>query len=131
MSDIIKTAGDGANFDFADYGQDKGYDDPLFELTFGPDQDIGAFRSQSLDSLAGKILRIDPATGQGLPTNPFFTGDPSDAASKVWALGFRNPYRIAVRPGTTGDERLYVADVGWMDWEEINVVAAGDNGGWP
>ncbi len=130
---LFVSAGDGAHWDFVDYGQDSGYYDPLFESMFGPAQDIGAFRAQSLDSLAGKILRIDPATGDGLPTNPFFTGDPQDTASKVWALGFRNPYRFAVRPGTAGDQVLYVGDPGTslQNWEEINAISAGANGGWP
>ena len=128
---LFLSAGEGAHFDFADYGQDIGEFDPSFESTFGAAQDIGAFRAQSLDSLAGKILRLDPATGDGLPTNPFFTGDPKEAASKVWALGFRNPFRFTIRPGTAGNEILYVADVGWAEWEEINAISAGQNGGWP
>ncbi len=130
---LFVSAGEGAHWNFVDYGQDEGYYDPLFEPTFGPDQDIGAFRAQSLDSLAGKILRIDPASGDGLATNPFFTGDPKDAASKVWAFGFRNPFRFTVRPGTAGDQVLYVGDPGTAleNWEEINAVSAGENGGWP
>ena len=128
---LFVSAGDGAHWEFVDYGQDDNEYDPEFELMFGPEQDIGALRAQSVASLSGKILRVDPSTGAGLPSNPFFTGDPNENASKVWALGFRNPYRIAVPPDRNGADVLYVADVGWNDWEEIDAITAGDNGGWP
>ena len=60
--------------------------------------DIVNWRSQELDSLSGKILRIDPLTGQGLPDNPFYDGDPDSNRSKVWMLGLRNPYRFSIHP---------------------------------
>ncbi|MFN8556295.1 MAG: NPCBM/NEW2 domain-containing protein [Dehalococcoidia bacterium] len=84
-------------------------------------------RPQSLDSLAGKVLHVSP-TGAGLPSNPFWTGNPADNRSKVWAYGLRNPYRFNVRPGS---DVLYVGDVGWGQWEEIDTVPAGVNLGWP
>lgn len=86
-----------------------------------------ALRSQNLDSLAGKILRINP-DGTAPADNPFFTGDPAANRSKVWAYGFRNPFRFTMRPSTG---TLYVGDVGWGTWEEIDVVHAGQNYGWP
>ena len=61
--------------------------------------DPRALRVQSLDSLSGKVLRIDPLTGQGLSDNPFFDGDPDSNRSKVYQLGLRNPWRLAARPG--------------------------------
>jgi len=130
---LFVSTGDGAHWNFTDYGQDEGYYDPLFAQMFGDEQDIGSFRAQSLDSLAGKILRLDPATGEGLSTNPFFTGDPAEPASKVWALGFRNPFRFTIRPGPDAEPVLYVGDPGTSleNWEEVNVVTAGANGGWP
>ena len=83
-------------------------------IAFGPDKslyissgdgsnyinvDARALRAQNLDSLNGKILRIDPMTGNGLPDNPFFqAGDPGSNRSKVWARGLRNPFRFAVNP---------------------------------
>ena len=85
-------------------------------------------RVQDLDSLNGKVLRINPITGQGYSDNPFFNGDPSSNRSKVYALGFRNPFRLAVDP-LTGV--AYVGDVGWTSWEEINVLSRGANYGWP
>ena len=85
-------------------------------------------RAQNLDSLAGKILRINPFTGQGYATNPFFDGDYNSNRSKVFALGMRNPFRFSFSP-YTGE--LFVADVGNNDWEEINRGRAGANFGWP
>ncbi|MEO0556837.1 MAG: PQQ-dependent sugar dehydrogenase [Bacteroidota bacterium] len=132
---LLVGAGDGASFSTMDDGG-------LYAECFGSgkldaSEDIGSFRSQRLESLAGKILRIDPATGQGLPSNPFYTGDPDDTASKVWALGFRNPYRFSVQPGGSTDPAdgdpgvIYLGDVGWKVWEEMNVVRKGENHGWP
>ncbi|MCG8449422.1 MAG: PQQ-dependent sugar dehydrogenase, partial [Pirellulales bacterium] len=85
-------------------------------------------RVQDLDSLSGKILRIDPLTGAGVADNPFFVpGDPNANRSKVYSYGLRNPFRFAVRPE---DGEPYVSDVGWNTWEEIN-TGKGKNFGWP
>ncbi|MEM6687773.1 MAG: PQQ-dependent sugar dehydrogenase, partial [Planctomycetota bacterium] len=84
-------------------------------------------RALDIDSLAGKILRIDPVTGQGPSDNPFYDGDPNSNASKVYQYGLRNPFRIAVNPVTGG---VYNGDVGWTQWEEIN-TGRGANFGWP
>ncbi|MFG0262920.1 MAG: Calx-beta domain-containing protein [Novipirellula sp. JB048] len=90
--------------------------------------DPRAVRVQDIDSLSGKVLRIDPLTGQGLADNPFFNGDADANRSKVYQLGLRNPFRIAV-DDVSG--RLYIGDVGWTRWEEINTGAPGANFGWP
>ena len=95
-----------------------------------PANDVGGFRSQRLESLNGKILRLDPATGLGLPDNPFWTGDASDPASRVWSLGLRNPFRMAVHPDVS-TLRVAVGDVGWFTTEELNIAAGGENFGWP
>ncbi len=84
--------------------------------------------SQDLDSLAGKILRIDAATGGGITDNPFFTGDASANRSKVWAFGFREPFRMAIQPRTL---LPFVGDVGSVFQEEIDVARPGGNFGWP
>jgi glucose/arabinose dehydrogenase len=87
-----------------------------------------ALRVQNLESLAGKVLHVTPQ-GKGLPSNPFWTGDPNDARSKVWAYGLRNPFRFAIRPGT---KQIYLGDVGSEFWEEVDVVdKPGENFGWP
>lgn len=78
----------------------------------------------------GKILRLDPNTGAGAPGNPFFTAgvNPYSARARVYALGFRNPYRWSMKPGTN---TLYVGDVGLGSWDELTIVKAGQNHGWP
>src|SRR4051812_10234441 len=86
-----------------------------------------ALRSQSLDSLGGKLLRIT-TDGKGLSDNPFWTGDATDNRSKIWAYGLRNPFRFVLRPGSGTP---IIGDVGWHTWEEVNAGSAGANFGWP
>lgn len=90
--------------------------------------------AQRLDTLFGKILRIDPrATAAGAPYaipagNPFV--GVKGARPEIWALGVRNPWRTSMdEAGGT----LWVADVGQSKWEELNRVplaATGANLGW-
>jgi len=83
---------------------------------------------QNLDSLAGKILRIDPEAGLGLADNPFASGyDLSDNRSKVFQTGLRNPFSIAVNE----DGSVVIGDVGWSTFEEVNSGSPGANFGWP
>ncbi|QDT68453.1 Quinoprotein glucose dehydrogenase B precursor [Planctomycetes bacterium MalM25] len=84
-------------------------------------------RVQDRESLSGKVLRIDPLTGEGYSDNPFYTGDTTDDQSKVYNYGLRNPFTLAVEPNTGVP---YVGDVGWNSWEEIN-GGRGQNFGWP
>lgn len=86
-----------------------------------------ATRAQDLDVLAGKILRVDPSTGHGYADNPFYDGDPSSNRSRVWAYGFRNPFRMTAAP----DGDVYLADVGENTQEELDLLEAGGNYGWP
>ncbi len=127
---LFASAGDGAQLAVADPG---GITPECFgPKGFGKDEDVGAFRAQYLGSLAGKVLRLDPATGEGLPSNPHWTGVGTDKPSKVWVNGLRNPFQLTVRPGTgPGPGTLYIGDVGWTAWEEINVARGGENFGWP
>ncbi len=77
--------------------------------------------AQNPDTLLGKLLRLDPASGlpcAAAPGNPF--GD------RIWALGLRNPWRFSF-DRATGD--LYIGDVGQNSWEEVNVQPAGSAGG--
>lgn len=89
--------------------------------------DPRAVRVQDIDNLSGKILRIDPLTGQGLADNPFYNGDPNSNRAKVYNYGLRNPFRFTIHPTT---QQLYIGDVGWYNWEEIN-QGRGANFGWP
>jgi glucose/arabinose dehydrogenase len=92
------------------------------------DADPAAYRAQQLTDPHGKILRVD-WSGHGVPANPYFQASAPDSwQSKVFVRGLRNPFRFGF-DGRTG--RLYVGDVGWANWEEINVARGGENFGWP
>ncbi len=86
---------------------------------------------QNINAILGKVLRIDPsgnnsANGNyGIPADNPFVGAPG--LDEIWALGFRNPWRLSF-DSLTGD--LLVADVGQNDIEEISLVTAGGNYGW-
>jgi hypothetical protein len=84
-------------------------------------------RAQDLDSLAGKILRVTVG-GNGVASNPFWTGEADANRSKVWAYGLRNPFRFNLRPGTNVP---YYGDVGWNEREEVGTAPGGANLGWP
>jgi PKD repeat protein len=89
-------------------------------------------RTDGPATLDGAILRIDPATGAGVPGNPFFSSTDANAR-RIAAYGVRNPFRMTQRPGT---DELWIGDVGWNTWEEINRVVAPAsatawNFGWP
>lgn len=94
--------------------------------SYGGVQDY-TVRSLELDSLAGKVLRIDPLTGRGYANNPFYNGNTASNRAKVYSYGLRNPFRFALQPQTGA---LFVGDVGWNTWEEVN-SGRGKNFGWP
>jgi glucose/arabinose dehydrogenase len=136
-------AGDGASFNYVDYGQTKNPcgdpPSPAGTNLAPPTAQGGALRSQSLRrpagqpvTLDGTIIRVDPNTGAGLPGNPFAShADPN--ARRIIAYGLRNPFRFDIRPAT---QQLWVGEVGWSTWEEIDRIADIDDGvaenfGWP
>jgi glucose/arabinose dehydrogenase len=137
---LYASAGDGASFNFADYGQ-RGNpcgDPPGGSTVTPPTAEGGALRAQDVRTtldpvgLNGSVIRVDPTTGAGLPDNPM--GLSTDAnARRIVAYGMRNPYRMAVRPGTN---EVWVGDVGWNEFEEIDRIVnptdgTADNFGWP
>jgi glucose/arabinose dehydrogenase len=85
-----------------------------------------SFNAQNVDYLNGKLLRVNK-DGTGPSDNPFYNGNPSANRSKVYDMGLRNPYRFTIHP-STGE--VYIGDVGWFQWEEIN-RGKGHNFGWP
>jgi glucose/arabinose dehydrogenase len=124
--------GEGGAASYVDYGQS-------FNTCGDPPNEGGAMHAQDLatsgDPLtyAGSLLRIDPDTGAAAPGNPLI-GTGTDADDRVVAYGLRNPFRFAI-DHTDGD-RLWIADVGWNSWEEIDTLPdppAGPvrNFGWP
>jgi hypothetical protein len=79
-------------------------------------------------SYAGKLLHVD-RNGHGLRGHPFCRNerDLTRVCTKVFAMGFRNPFRFSLAP----DGTPIVGDVGWATREEIDLVQAGRNYGWP
>ena len=81
--------------------------------------------TQTLQNLLGKMLRINK--DGTIPTgNPFYASATGKNRA-IWALGLRNPFKLAVQP-TTGT--MFINDVGDKAWEEINRGARGANYGW-
>jgi glucose/arabinose dehydrogenase len=84
---------------------------------------------QSLGTLLGKMLRIDPRLSDGVPygvpsDNPFVGRQ--EARPAIWAYGLRNPWRYSF-DRLTGD--LWIGDVGQNAWEEVDRQPAGSSGG--
>jgi glucose/arabinose dehydrogenase len=84
--------------------------------------------AQRLDTLLGKILRIDPRPEGSRPytvpsDNPFVAQ--AGARGEIWAFGLRNPWRFSFAP----DGRLWIGDVGQNSVEEVDVSPAGSKGG--
>ena len=104
---LLASFGDGANYDF-------------------PSQ--VAFNSQNLDAMSGRVVRVDPDTGAGVPGNPFYDAmRPNSNRSKVWSYGYRNPFRFTINPA---NGQVYAGDVGTSYYEEVN-AGKGANFGWP
>jgi glucose/arabinose dehydrogenase len=125
VQDCLPVDGPSHTVDWLAFGPDGALYVSAGDATLQPDLNI---RAQDIDSLAGKILRIDPLTGHGYPANPFYDGDPTSNRSKVYALGLRNPFRFTFAPQTG---QVVVGDVGGERWEEINIGGPGANFGWP
>ncbi len=154
---LYATGGEGASFNTGaqDYGQKGGTrpnttspvtpvnpcgDPPTPAGTepSAPTAEGGALRAQSFRRAAGEaavlngaVLRLDPASGNAATGNPALANaDP--VRRRIVAYGLRNPFRMTFRPGT---DDLYVGDVGYSTWEEINRVADPTTGptnyGWP
>ena len=96
-------------------------------LAFGPDGMLYATigdagqrpAAQDLDSLSGKILRMD-TDGAAPDDNPF-------PGSLVYSYGHRNPQGIA----WSEDGTMFATEFGQDTWDELNIITAGGNYGWP
>jgi glucose/arabinose dehydrogenase len=102
-------------------------------LAFGPDGYLYAGlgdggsagdphkNGQNTSVLLGKILRLDVNNG-----DPYAAPSDNPFGNEVWAYGLRNPWRISF-DRATGD--LWIGDVGQGQWEEIDYLPAGSQGG--
>lgn len=141
---LYVSGGEGANFNVVDYGQLGNAKNPCGDppVPVGGNQSPpgaqgGALRSLDIRTnrnpitLDGKVLRLNPDTGAAMPDNAF-AGSSDANKRRVIAYGLRNPLRFAFRPGTN---ELWVGDVGWGQWEEINRIVdpkgAAPDFGWP
>ncbi|GAB3853117.1 hypothetical protein GCM10028822_21550 [Hymenobacter terrigena] len=138
---LLVSTGDGAHWapDLGSYNETY-YAEALADGIITAKENVGALRAQLVDCLSGKILRLDPATGNGVPSNPYYdAANPAAPRSRVWALGLRTPFRMSLRPGTGSTDptqgnpgTLYVGVVGASTWEEVSVVDRPRvNLGWP
>ena len=101
-------------------------------LAFGPDGKIYvgvgeagvSSNAQSLSSINGKILRLNP-DGTIPSDNPFF--NTAGARKEIWVRGMRNPFSGSFKPGSS---TFYINDVGEGSWEEIDDIQKGKNYGW-
>jgi glucose/arabinose dehydrogenase len=106
-------------------------------LEFGPDgylygalgDGLNPFNGQDVTALKGSVIRIDVdgRTGDlpyGIPEDNPLVGE--EGRDELYAWGLRNPWKMAF----SGD-RLIVGDVGQAMWEEVDVIEAGGNYGWP
>jgi len=94
-----------------------------------PDPDSTA---QDLTKLLGSILRIDvdnpsDSLEYGIPPDNPFAGNSQGYREEIFAYGFRNPWRFNI-DHVTG--KIWVGDVGFSSWEEIDIVESGKNYGW-
>lgn len=130
------------------------YDHPIKQISFNPFAESGDVEFGKLyiahgdgsrqsatagggmrNDALGKILRINPRIATNgdpyriPPDNPF-VGD-SSIPDEVWSIGHRNPHHLAFARDSGGDVRLLVAEAGRDNVEEVNLIEAGGNYGWP
>ena len=87
---------------------------------FGPNH-VAQDRTNDL----GTILRFEP--DGSIPDDNPFVGE-ADARDPIYSYGHRNPQGLAVHPETGA---LWASEHGERDGDELNVIEAGGNYGWP
>lgn len=82
-------------------------------------------RAQALDNHFGKVIRI--RTDGGIPRDNPFVGQPG-ALPEIFSFGHRNPQGAALHPANGA---LWMHEHGPQGGDELNIIAAGRNYGWP
>ncbi len=141
---LLVSLGDAGSYESIDVGnaptEESAWEQAIEEGILRPEDNVGALKALQIENLNGSILRIDPETGDGIASNPYFEEDnPSSPQSKIWATGLRNPYKF-IRLANTGSHFLedadpgvlFIGDVGSAGWEELNIATQGGQCfGWP
>ena len=96
--------------------------DGFLYLTSGDRQEMAP--AQDYGGNLGKVLRLTKE-GQPAPGNPWASR--GGVATEFWTMGHRNMLGIAFAP----DGRLWVSEMGPQGGDEINLILAGKNYGWP
>lgn len=132
------------------------YDHPIKQAKFNPyavpaDADYGLLYvahgdsnvkdspnddAQHLGNALGKVLRIDPLQSGSdryrVPaSNPFAGSNDPGVVKEIFALGFRNPHTLSFNRDDAGQVRMLAGDIGRNNVEEVNLIEAGGNYGWP
>ncbi|MGX9966543.1 PQQ-dependent sugar dehydrogenase [Roseomonas sp. F4] len=89
------------------------------------DRNVDRMRSQRLDDLAGKVMRVD-REGRPQRDNPF--ADRAGARAEVFTYGHRNPQGMASNPWTG---TMWLVEHGPRGGDELNILRPGANYGWP
>lgn len=106
-------------------------------IHFGPDKmlylSLGDYddptQVQDLSNPVGKLLRIEPDTGEAPDDNPFV--DDPDADPRIYAYGFREPFDFTFNTFNATSDDIYGTDNTTVSCEELNIIEPGENYGWP
>lgn len=99
---------------------------PDGELLIGTGDAAQGANPQDKEGLGGKVLRVDPKTGEGLPDNPFANSSNTNTR-RLASYGHRNVQGVALRPGT---DQVFTAEHGPDVDDEVNRLELGGNYGW-
>lgn len=122
------SVGDGGSSNDNNFGHTGGGNNPRPTNAKG--------NSQDLTNLMGKMHRIDPLGtngpgGQyGIPADNPFATSPNGERPEIFAYGLRNCWRFSFDSRAGGTNRLFAADVGQGQVEEVNLLTLGGNFGW-
>lgn len=132
-SETIINSIDWPQFNHNGHWMGFGPDDKLYISTgdggyandWGIGHNVTEGNGQDLSTPLGKILRIN-TDGSAPEDNPFVSNP--DALPEIWAYGHRNPWRCSFDMG--GEHQLFCGDVQQNSFEEVTIVAKGQNSGW-